>query len=107
MDDAAQTEITWQVPPAHPVFDGHFPGRPIVPGVWILDQVVDAVRQWQGWTQEPMKLDSAKFFQPVGPGATLTFTLQKKASGSVAFKARQGGAVVASGQLAQGSSDQP
>lgn len=105
MADDTFIEVNWQVPDAHPVFDGHFPGRPIVPGVWILDKVVSAIREWQGWQEGVMKMDSAKFFHPVGPGTHLTLTLQKKPSGSVAFKALNGEQVVASGQVAMAAVD--
>ncbi len=96
----ALIEVTWQVPETHPVFEGHFPGRPIVPGVWILDSVVSVVRDWQGWPEGAMKVDSAKFFKPVGPGVQLTLAMQRKPSGTVAFRVSSGDVVVASGQVA-------
>src|SRR3546814_5615986 len=32
----------------HPALPGHFPGRPIVPGVVIVDRVLDAIEAAQG-----------------------------------------------------------
>jgi 3-hydroxyacyl-[acyl-carrier-protein] dehydratase len=33
-----------RVPPEHPSLPGHFPGRPIVPGVVLLNLVLEAIR---------------------------------------------------------------
>lgn len=42
----------WQVPVDHPAFAGHFLGRPIVPGVLILDQAMLCAQRMRpacGW----------------------------------------------------------
>jgi 3-hydroxyacyl-[acyl-carrier-protein] dehydratase len=36
------------VPADHPALPGHFPGRPIVPGVLLLDRVIAALQQHTG-----------------------------------------------------------
>ncbi|MBS1142561.1 MAG: hypothetical protein H6R13_4014, partial [Proteobacteria bacterium] len=33
-------ECTWRAPSDHPALTGHFPGRPIMPGVVLLDQAI-------------------------------------------------------------------
>ena len=91
----------WSVPLQHPVFDGHFPGNPIVPGVWLLDEALARVREWAGWGVQASRVDNAKFFQPVRPGSSLKLELQRKASGAVAFRWLLGEAVVASGQFSR------
>jgi 3-hydroxymyristoyl/3-hydroxydecanoyl-(acyl carrier protein) dehydratase len=62
------------VPRDHPAFDGHFPGRPLLPGVVLLAQVFEVLRadaaaaQWLG---EAPRLSMVKFVAPVPPGADL------------------------------------
>ena len=86
------SQARWTVPIDHPAFAGHFPGRPIVPGVVLLDRLLSAVAV-------PCDIASAKFLSPVGPGETLEFTWQAQASGALRFDIHAAGRKVASGQL--------
>jgi 3-hydroxymyristoyl/3-hydroxydecanoyl-(acyl carrier protein) dehydratase len=63
--------ITLQVSGNHPAFRGHFPGRPIVPGVLLLEWAVDAITAAQQRSLLPGKLTVAKFLSPVSPGEQL------------------------------------
>ena len=92
-------EFSWAVPVDHPAFAGHFPGRPIVPGVVLLDRAILLAEQLLGQPVSHWQVGNAKFFSPVGPGEVLSFTLQLKASGAIAFTVCGTGRDVASGSL--------
>ncbi|WP_306605241.1 3-hydroxyacyl-ACP dehydratase FabZ family protein [Azonexus sp.] len=91
--------FVWAVPTDHPAFAGHFPGRPIVPGVVLLDQAMLFAEQLSGQADCHWQISNAKFLSPVGPGETLNFTLQRKSSGSIAFSVHAAERPVASGSL--------
>lgn len=55
----------FSVPADHPALPGHFPGRPIVPGVVLLDQLLHAVEQATG--RRVARLEQVKFLRAVGP----------------------------------------
>jgi 3-hydroxymyristoyl/3-hydroxydecanoyl-(acyl carrier protein) dehydratase len=86
---------SWTVPVDHPAFAGHFPGRPIVPGVVLLDKLVQAV---EAGGRKVKAIGSAKFLSPVGPGATLEFTWAPAARG-LRFDIACAGVAVATGAL--------
>ena len=83
------------VPADHPSLPGHFPGRPVVPGVLLLDAVFALAEA------RPAKLLRAKFAAPVGPGEEVEVAFQERGDGGrrVAFTCRCRGAVVLSGEF--------
>lgn len=92
-------EYRWPVPADHPAFAGHFPGRPIVPGVVLLDRAILFAEQLLGRPGLDWQVGNAKFFSPVGPGEMLIFALQTKASGAIAFTVKTAERHIASGSL--------
>lgn len=87
----------WIVPVDHPSFAGHFPGRPIVPGVVLLDRVVQLVAA--ALNASVVGIGSAKFLSPAGPGATLDFSWTAGSGRTVRFEIASAGTAVASGTL--------
>ena len=68
---------TVRIPGSHPSLAGHFPGRPIVPAVVLLDCVLDAAQRCFG-VATVTGLAQAKFTAPLLPEQTaeLQLTLQ-------------------------------
>ena len=88
------------IPPDHPAFAGHFPGRPIVPGVLLLDQALLLAEQRMGRPLHGWTVTQAKFLGPSGPGDRLVFELRDAPKGALVFAIRCDGRDIASGQLA-------
>jgi 3-hydroxymyristoyl/3-hydroxydecanoyl-(acyl carrier protein) dehydratase len=69
----------------HPAFAGHFPGRPLLPGVLLLAEVLEAVRgcnTLQAVLGHRPGIASAKFLAPVAPGSRLSITLTPLGDGA-------------------------
>jgi acyl-coenzyme A synthetase/AMP-(fatty) acid ligase len=92
--------LTFTIPPDHPALAGHFPGRPIVPGVVLLDRALDAIGAALGRNFDACRIESAKFLSPAAPGETLEIACDTAASGAIRFTIRAGDRAVASGALA-------
>ena len=92
-------EFRWLVPATHPAFAGHFPGRPIVPGVVLVDQALLFAGRLAAGTAERWEIGNAKFYIPVGPGQELRFTFEQRNSGGVSFRIDRDGELVSSGTL--------
>ena len=94
--DAQRIEAQAIVPEASPVFEGHFPGHPLVPGVLLTETMAQAsgylVLGLMEFTHMPflMAVDKARFRTFVGPGAVLAITasLEHEGSGYAVTKAR-------------------
>jgi 3-hydroxyacyl-[acyl-carrier-protein] dehydratase len=66
---------TLRIDASHPSLPGHFPGRPIVPGVLLLDQVISRAERWLGHRLSIAALAQAKFTQPLLPNEEATLSL--------------------------------
>ncbi|MFT8243683.1 hypothetical protein [Roseomonas sp. BN140053] len=96
MSGDAPVSARFAVPADHPCLAGHFPGRPVVPGVVLLDEVFAAVAA--AGLGEADTLLRAKFTAPVGPAEEVAVTLRRTAAG-VAFQARGAAGPALSGEV--------
>jgi 3-hydroxymyristoyl/3-hydroxydecanoyl-(acyl carrier protein) dehydratase len=69
---------------AHPSLPGHFPGRPIVPGVLLLAEVFARLAEAHpGFAVAG--LQQAKFLRPLRPGEIMALTSRMAEGGDVHF----------------------
>ncbi len=88
MEEGKSIKAYKNVSISEPVFEGHFPGHPIYPGVMIIEGMAQAggILAFQSSSKEEqeaakekvvyfMSIDKAKFRQPVRPGDRLEYHL--------------------------------
>ena len=89
----------------HPAYAGHFPGRPILPGVVLLDEALLALAALHGAATASGEIKSAKFLSPVLPGESLRLDYSSTATGGFRFELKATERVVASGIVAFAAAD--
>jgi 3-hydroxyacyl-[acyl-carrier-protein] dehydratase len=101
MQASATFDTPLHVAADHPAFAGHFPGQPLLPGVSLLAEVLEAV------LADPLlaaavgsmpRIASAKFLAPVRPGAHLVLRLQRT-DRALRFEVLEGERIAAAGQF--------
>ncbi len=107
--EAKVLNATSVVPDASPVFEGHFPGHPLVPGVLMIETMAQAsgilIMHTIDFTKIPLLagVKEGKLRDFVGPKTELEIkaTLEHEGSGFAVTKAeiRSGGKRVANAQL--------
>ena len=92
-------EHVLRIDAGHPVFPGHFPGHPLVPGVVLLQHVAQALHAWRG--QRMIRVLETKFMAPLLPEETATVRLTDMATGDtkIRFEIRRGEVVLARGVI--------
>ncbi|MFT3735881.1 MAG: hypothetical protein QM776_12785 [Rhodocyclaceae bacterium] len=69
--------IALPIPADHPVFAGHFPGQPIVPGALLLDLAIVAIEAQLG--RKVSSVAQAKFLSPALPGEPVSLSFDAQA----------------------------
>ena len=71
---------TLQLNPAHRIFEGHFPGQPVVPGVCMIQMIKEILESAIGKKTRLIKSEQVKFLAMIDPRvdkiikATLKYT---------------------------------
>jgi len=97
--DSSRHTAACRIPADHPALPGHFPGDPVVPGVLLLDRVIEAAEGWLGAPLRVRGVRQAKFVAPLRPGEEARIVLALTAT-SLEFTIERGAATLAKGSLA-------
>lgn len=76
-----EIESVFVFPPELEIFAGHFPGRPIVPGILELEMVRAAMERFTGLPLRLLSVEKAKFLREVKPGERLLLGISFSAAG--------------------------
>ncbi len=95
---------TWTVPIDHPALAGHFPAHPIMPGVTLINEVLEhaGLHLSPAWLQSPLQIGAAKFLAPLLPGEQCTVEIQVSSSNlgeRLRFDIRRGDTLAATGSF--------
>ncbi|MCP9472466.1 MAG: hypothetical protein NNA30_07025 [Nitrospira sp.] len=82
----------------HPAIAGHFPGRPIVPGVLVLHEVLETARDAVGRAKSVAGLPTVKFTTPLKPGEILTVEVTVETAAETAVEAAAESAAESDGE---------
>ncbi len=73
--------------PDHPIFEGHFPGNPVVPGVCQIRMITEIVSEITGKEVRLQEADNIKFLSMINPNdhseLTIDCTLKKNEDGMI------------------------
>lgn len=91
--------IHWTVPADHPTLAGHFPAMPILPGVVLLDLVLQIIADSRIVTLESCTLNSVKFLSPAAPGESLSISHEQTTADTIHFEIHANTRKIAAGSL--------
>ena len=76
IDRRDQTGYTIHFDTSHPIFAGHFPGHPIVPGACLVQIAEELAALTIGQSIRFNAIRNLKFRQPITPNQEVTFEIQ-------------------------------
>lgn len=82
---ATEGRISLALAADHPVFAGHFPGTPIVPGAMLLDLALQAIGGRVGADLSACHINAVKFLSPLGPGEPASVRYETLDNGAIRF----------------------
>lgn len=87
-----------RIPASHPALPGHFPGHPLVPGVLLLDAVLEAAQHWLRTPLQLRTLTQAKFIAPLLPDQDAQIELRRQGN-DLRFSVTRGATTLAQGLM--------
>ena len=66
-DDHGVISAMLEINPSHKIFEGHFPGQPVVPGVCMMEMVKEVTETVTGREMFLQKADTIKFLSVIDP----------------------------------------
>jgi len=76
--EADIVKVDIRLNPLHPIFEAHFPGRPVLPGVYMMQMVKEVV---ETWTEKKIRLvlgQDLKFLSVVNPEENTMMQMELK-----------------------------
>lgn len=83
----------------HPALPGHFPGHPVVPGVVLLDKVIESLSRHVGGPVRALGFPAVKFLAPLQPEQEFDVTFSTGRSGQAGFEVSRGDTRLAKGTV--------
>jgi 3-hydroxymyristoyl/3-hydroxydecanoyl-(acyl carrier protein) dehydratase len=93
-----QPPLVFSIPHDHPSLAGHFPHRPIVPGVVILDSAMALILRDRP-ASTVASLDDVKFLARVSPGSEVAVSFRESAPNRIQFVCAVAGRSVLRGRV--------
>ena len=91
-------EYSFTISSSHPSLEGHFPGNPVVPGVVILDEVINIVKQYSP-KHTVSKIPMVKFTHPLLPDQKVLVKINEKNEHTISFTCTHNDNKIVIGQL--------
>ena len=76
--DAEKVVATVNIDAAHPVFEGHFPGSPVLPGVVQLEVMKRVMEKHLDRALAMVEMSTCKFLEVLNPAQTSALTIEIK-----------------------------
>ncbi len=92
-------ERVLSISPDHPSLVGHFPSYPVVPGVVLLNEVLDTLRRGSAVPLLVTGLPVVKFSSPLRPGEVVTIRVDEDTTTRATFSCQVDARLIASGAI--------